>query len=103
MITQQELDSQTLAQLEFQKYIKLLVDEIAPEFEIDSVTDDFGELYRVWYGSRLLGTFYRNIEGKWIAQPCSKEEKLCCDTPDAAQAIIITTSGLPVAVAHPIT
>jgi len=103
MITQREFDSQSLAQLEFEKYIKSLVDEVAPKFEIDSIPDELGELYRVWYGSHLVGTFYQNLEGKWIAQPCNRYEKLCCDTPDAAQTIIITVSGLPVAVAQPIT
>lgn len=71
MIVQDEFDNQTLAQIEFEEYIEQLSEEIAPEIEIDSVAEEFGLLYRVWNGSRLLGTFYENLQGKWIAQPCN--------------------------------
>ncbi len=97
MMTHQEFDSQAVTQPEFEKYISSLAEKIEPEFEIDSIPDDLGELYRVWYGSRLLGTFYQNIQGKWIAQPCNTSEKTCCETPDAAQAVIIEFSGLLIA------
>lgn len=38
-------------------------------YEIDSVEDNFGELFRVWNGRILLGTFYENSRGQWIANP----------------------------------
>ncbi|MBW4591763.1 MAG: hypothetical protein KME46_02270 [Brasilonema angustatum HA4187-MV1] len=97
MMTQREFDNQASAQAEFEEHIDESADAVAPEFEIDSIPDDFGELYRVWYGSRLLGTFYQNLEGKWIAQPCHRDKQLCCETPDAAQLLIIAVSGLLVA------
>jgi hypothetical protein len=97
MMTQREFDNQASAQSEFEEYIEQKADAVAPEFEIDSILNDFGELYRVWYGSRLLGTFYQNLEGKWIAQPCNRDERVCCETPDAAQLLIIAVSGLLVA------
>ncbi|MEI2582579.1 hypothetical protein [Scytonema sp. PRP1] len=97
MMTQREFDNQASAQSEFEEYIEQKADPVAPEFEIDSIPDDFGELYRVWYGSRLLGTFYQNLEGKWIAQACNRDERVCCETPDAAQLLIIAVSGLLVA------
>ncbi|WP_339373692.1 hypothetical protein [Anabaena sp. CA = ATCC 33047] len=97
MIVQDEFDNQALAQLEFEEYIEQLGEEIAPEIEIDSVSEVFGELYRVWNGSQLLGTFYQNLEGQWIAQPCNSDDKLRCDTPLAAQIIIVAVNGLLVA------
>ncbi|BAT53459.1 hypothetical protein NOS3756_24190 [Nostoc sp. NIES-3756] len=97
MITQEVFDDQTLTQSEFEAYIDQLTDPAPPEIEIDSVTDDFGELYRVWNGSQLLGTFYQNLENKWIAQPCNRDERPCCDTALQAQLIIIAVNGLLVA------
>jgi hypothetical protein len=97
MIVQDEFDNQTLAQLEFEEYIEQLSEEIAPEIEIDSIAEEFGLLYRVWNGSQLLGTFYENLQGKWIAQPCNTLERPCCKTPDAAQQIIVVMNGLLVA------
>ncbi|MGI8501062.1 MAG: hypothetical protein ACR2LR_07965 [Hassallia sp.] len=97
MMTQREFDNQASAQSEFEEYIEQKADAVAPEIEIDSVPDDIGELYRVWNGFQLLGTFYQNLEGKWIAQPCDRDERLCCETPDAAQLLIIAVSGLLIA------
>jgi hypothetical protein len=46
------------------------VSSILPEIEIDSLHDeDFGSLYRVWLGIKLLGTFYKRDDGFWISQP----------------------------------
>ncbi|MBH8575107.1 hypothetical protein I8752_19225 [Nostocaceae cyanobacterium CENA369] len=97
MITQQVFDDQTLTKSEFEEYVDQLTDPAPPEIEIDSVTDDFGELYRVWHGWQLLGTFYQNLEGKWIAQPCNSDDRPCCDTSSQAQLIIIAVNGLLVA------
>lgn len=38
------------------------------DYEIDSVEDDFGELFRLWNGRILLGTFYKTSSG-WKATP----------------------------------
>ncbi|RCJ40570.1 hypothetical protein A6770_37935 [Nostoc minutum NIES-26] len=97
MITQQEFNNRTLVQSEFGKHTDQLADAVAPEIEIDSVPDEFGELYRVWNSRHLLGTFYQNLEGKWIAQPCGRDERPCCDTPELAQLFIIAVNDLLVA------
>ncbi len=97
MIVQDDFSNSALAESEFEEYIDQFADPVAPEIEIDSVADDLGELYRVWNGSQLLGTFYQNLEGKWVAQPCNRDDRPCCDTPLAAQIIIIAVNGLLVA------
>ncbi|MHC5778926.1 hypothetical protein [Nostoc sp.] len=92
-------DAQAQAQFELEQYIKEQVEDVAPEFEIDSVDDcDFGVLYRVWSGMRLLGTFYRaDSDGLWVAQPCNLELRPRCETKEQAQLVIIALSGLLVA------
>jgi hypothetical protein len=71
---------------------------LAPEFEIDSDVDaDFGTLYRVWHSYHLLGTFYQDVEGKWVAQPCCSDIRPRLNTPEQAQLVIIATSGFLVA------
>jgi len=97
MIVQEEFDNQALAQSEFEEYIDQLAETIAPDIEIDSVPDDLGELYRVWNSYHLLGTFYQNVEGKWVAQPCNSDDRPCCDTAQLAQLFIIAVNGLLVA------
>ncbi|MBW4561373.1 MAG: hypothetical protein KME32_09465 [Mojavia pulchra JT2-VF2] len=97
MIVQEEFDDETSAQSEFEEYIDQLAETIAPEIEIDSVPDELGELYRVWNSYHLLGTFYQNLEGKWVAQACNRDERPCCDTPELAQLFIIAVNGLLVA------
>ncbi|MFN6478833.1 hypothetical protein [Nostoc sp. DedQUE07] len=97
MIVQDEFDNQASAQEEFEEYVDHLADAVAPEIEIDSVLDDLGELYRVWNGSHLLGTFYQNLEGKWVTQPCNSDKRHCCDTSASAQLLIIAVNGLLVA------
>jgi hypothetical protein len=93
------VDAQVLAQLELNQYIDEQAQEIAPEFEIDSVHDaDFGTLYRVWQGMKLLGTFYRaDIDGLWVAQPCDCDARKRCETAEQAQLLIMAVSGLLVA------
>ena len=92
------LTIQQSVQLELEAHIVEQADTIAPEIEIDSVVDDFGLLYRVWYGSQLLGTFYRaDSNDKWVAQPCSADIRLLCNTNGEAQLIILAISGLLVA------
>ncbi|MBD2213995.1 hypothetical protein H6G27_29625 [Nostoc linckia FACHB-104] len=96
MITQQVVNNQTLAQSEFGD-IDQLGDAVALEIEVDSVPDEFGELYRVWNSYHLLGTFYQNLNGKWVAQPSNRDERPCCDTPELAQLFIIAVNGLLIA------
>lgn len=83
------LDNQALAQLELSAY---LLQQSTPEYEIDSVPDVFGELYRVWGGSlgiNLIGTFYQNLDGFWISQPCHTTERRSCLTDREAIATIV--------------
>lgn len=38
------------------------------DYEIDLVKEDFGEIFRVWDGTTLLGTFYETSDS-WKATP----------------------------------
>ncbi|MFN6572425.1 hypothetical protein [Dendronalium sp. ChiSLP03b] len=70
---------------------------LAPDFEIDSIEDgDFGTLYRLWKSYHFLGSFYQNLDGKWIAQPANSDCKLECDTEYQAQLVILAMLGLVV-------
>jgi hypothetical protein len=100
MMTQKDTwDAQAQAQFELEQYIEQQAQDVAPEFEIDSVDDaDFGTLYRVWSGMRLLGTFYRaDSDGLWVAQPLNCDTRPRCETSEQAQLTIIALSGLLVA------
>ncbi|MEO0970123.1 MAG: hypothetical protein AAFX80_17775 [Cyanobacteria bacterium J06639_18] len=98
MIIQEAFEHKVLVQSELEECINEQEEVSAPEVEIDSVSDDdFGELYRVWNGTQLIGTFYQNLEGKWVAQPCSNEKQICCETSDFAILIIVALNGLLVA------
>lgn len=77
-MTQAILDNQAIAQLDLAIHLIQQSAE-ASHYEIDSVDDVFGKLYRVWGGEKginLLGTFYQNIDGLWVSQPCNSDERL---------------------------
>ena len=38
-------------------------------YEVDSVEEDFGDLFRVWNGRNLLSSFYENANSKWKSNP----------------------------------
>jgi hypothetical protein len=81
----QFIDARMLAQLDFEQYIEEQAKSFAPEYEIDSVDDNvFGQLYLIWLGRKLLGTFYLNINGYWVSQPCNGGETLLWLTSDGA-------------------
>lgn len=64
------------------------------ELEIDGVADkEFGTLYRVWLDYRLIGSFYQNLEGKWIAQPVSGVVNGGLSTDIQAILIILFVTG----------
>lgn len=87
-------NEQTAAQSELDQHIEQQAALLAPEFEIDSDIDaDFGVLYRVWMGYHLLGTFYQNIEGKWVAQPCNSDFRPHLNTSTQAELVIIAASN----------
>jgi len=91
-------NEQAIAQAELDAYIEAQAQEIAPEIEIDSTLDsDFGELYRVWHGCHLLGTFKRAIDGLWVVQSNHTNSQPRCNTAAEAQLLIVATAGLPVA------
>ncbi|MBR8841090.1 MAG: hypothetical protein DSM106950_45870 [Stigonema ocellatum SAG 48.90 = DSM 106950] len=70
-------------------YIEAQSQEIAPEIEIDSTQDrDFGELYRVWHGSYLLGTFYQALDGLWMIQSNHNDSPIRCNTAAEAHLLI---------------
>ncbi|MFN6537930.1 MAG: hypothetical protein RM021_016365 [Nostoc sp. EkiNYC01] len=77
-MTQLTCDAQAIAQFQLNLHLTEQSDEAA-EYEIDSVPDVFGDLYRVWGGEKginLLGTFYQALDGFWISQPCNSDERL---------------------------
>ncbi len=87
---------QAVAQEELNEYVEVQAQTIAPEIEVDSDIDpDFGELYRVWISYHLLGTFYRALDGSWVAQPARSNVPLRCATSLEAQAAIVTLYGMP--------
>ncbi|MGB3208704.1 MAG: hypothetical protein WBB28_27255 [Crinalium sp.] len=58
--------TQQQAQQELDEYIEKQSEAIAPEpIEIDCANG----VYRTWKGAQLLGTYYRENTGKWVAQP----------------------------------
>jgi hypothetical protein len=77
-MSQTVLDNQAIAQLDLAIHL-IQQSEKASYYEIDSIPDVFGSLYRVWGGEKginLLGTFYQNIDGFWISQPCNSDQRL---------------------------
>ncbi|MEI2578044.1 hypothetical protein [Scytonema sp. PRP1] len=66
-----------------------LLKQYKPEIKIDTVNDIFGELYRIWEGIKLLGTFYQSLEGFWVSQSCNSTTSLKWLTKDEAIASII--------------
>ncbi|MFN6474074.1 MAG: hypothetical protein RMY36_030965 [Nostoc sp. SerVER01] len=74
--------------------------DLVPDYEIDSAEDsDFGTLYRLWKGYHFLGSFYQNLDGRWIAQPNNTECRQECDTEYQAQLVILAMLGLVVPIA----
>ena len=94
---------QVLSQQELENYLYHQTQLIAPDIsrikvkseksksEIDAVSDVFGLLYRVWDGMILLGTFYENLQGKWVAQPCNRESKFIVNTSEQAHLAVIAS------------
>lgn len=50
----------------FEDFQKAEKQYFSPEYEIDSESDCFGSLYRVWDRGLIIGTFCQN-KGKWLA------------------------------------
>ena len=79
--------TQQQAQRELDQYIEEQSEAIAPEpIEIDS-TDG---VYRVWKSTQLLGTYYRDNTGKWVAQPRYGQSRRY-KTANQAQKALVTT------------
>ena len=68
MMTQQSTKQQEFNALEHSKNFQTLQNTYT-SYEVDSVEEEFGELFRVWNGHTLLGSFYENAGSKWIANP----------------------------------
>lgn len=86
------IDAQAIAQFQLNLHITEQSDEAA-EYEIDSIADVFGDLYRVWGGEKginLLGTFYKNLDGLWISQPCNTTQRGSWASDSQAIAAILT-------------
>ncbi|WP_016950007.1 hypothetical protein [Anabaena sp. PCC 7108] len=89
----QPCDEHAMAQIELYAHLEQqasAISPIPPEIEIDSIDDpDFGSMYRVWHGMRLLGTFYRRLDGFYISQPVNSNQvqEWATDT-EAIEAIV---------------
>ncbi len=73
-----------------------LEQQLSKVYTIDSADDvDFGKLYRLWKNLNLVGTFYQNLDGKWIAQPSSGQVNGKFDTKEQViLAIMRATENL---------
>ncbi|MEH2034045.1 MAG: hypothetical protein V7K67_31305 [Nostoc sp.] len=86
-------DAQAIAQLEFAIHLTQQSENTA-YYEIDSTDDIFGKLYRVWGGEKginLLGTFYQNLDGFWVSQPCNTSARGSWATDTQAVNAILAT------------
>ncbi|BDA76152.1 hypothetical protein CAL7716_103180 (plasmid) [Calothrix sp. PCC 7716] len=94
-MTQKTIQPQFLMQFDQCKYTKKS-NELVPPYEIDSVFDkDFGKLYRVWKSYRLLGTFYKALDGKWIVQPVNATVNGRFNTSNQVILLIIAIDSNP--------
>lgn len=60
------------------------------DYEIDATSDVFGNLYRVWIGMSLLGTFYQRFsDGRWVSQPINNNERRVWQSDEEAIAAIL--------------
>lgn len=88
-MTQAIIESQDLAQDIKQESPKVSL-ELPEGYEVDSEEDeDFGELYRIWRGYNFVGSFYRGLDGRWIAQPARGEVVFNLDSDAQAQLAVI--------------
>lgn len=60
------------------------------ELEVDSISDCFGTIFRVWRGKSVIGTFYQTVSGNgWIAEAFSPNHRpQWCATSEQAQNLI---------------
>ena len=95
MITQQSSKQQernaVAFKLKYSKNSQTLQNKYT-SYEVDSVREDFGELFRVWNGRTLLGSFYENAGSKWKSNPyyqnrrCIELDKDLSKTFDSSQS-----------------
>ncbi|MEH2458294.1 hypothetical protein [Nostoc sp.] len=86
------IDAQAIAQLELSIQLHQQSEQSA-YYEIDSIPDDFGDLYRVWGGEKginLLGTFYQRLDGFWVSQPFNTIQRSSWETDSEAINAILT-------------
>ena len=74
---------------------RIKIESFLEDIEVDSTSDpDFGALHRVWREKQLLGTFYKAIDGYWVAQPCASEKRPRSLTATQAQISILAASKM---------
>ena len=87
--TFRSIATQQQAQRELDQYIEEQSEAIAPEpIEIDCANG----AYRVWKSTQLIGTYYRDNTGKWLAQPRYGIARRYKTANQAQKAIVATTS-----------
>ncbi|NJL09356.1 MAG: hypothetical protein HC908_01495 [Calothrix sp. SM1_7_51] len=89
-VSEQFFNTHVQVQVELEQYLEQQALEIAPEFEIDSDKDsEFGELFRVWQGNEFIGSFYRSLDGSWVAQPAQGVFSPRLQSDEQAQLVLI--------------
>jgi hypothetical protein len=70
--------------------------QLPASYEIDCNNDpDFGKLYRLWNSYNLCGTFYQDMDGYWIPQPCKSDFRPRLKSELQAQLVIIAVYENP--------
>lgn len=70
--------------------------QLPSTYEIDCDNDpDFGKLYRLWNSYNLCGTFYQDMDGYWIPQPCKSDFRPRLKSELQAQSVIIAVYENP--------
>lgn len=95
---QQEIDTEVeyILQLESKLERDFTRSQLEEEFtqpkdiEVDSVSDCFGTIFRVWRGQSVIGIFYQAVSGNgWIAEPfCTNRRPEWCPSSEFAQKLI---------------
>ncbi|NEQ23789.1 MAG: hypothetical protein F6K28_32540 [Microcoleus sp. SIO2G3] len=89
-MTQTIATNQGLLQSEPQAHLIAQAKNSIPEYEIDATTDVFGNLYRVWVGMNLRGTFYQRFSDQlWVSQPIRSNERRVWQTDEEAIAAVL--------------
>jgi hypothetical protein len=76
-------------ELDFSRCQQEYLEPEQDSFEIDSVSDCFGTIFRVWRGQSVLGIFYQTVSGNgWIAEAFRAVKPKWFESDEEAQEFI---------------